>query len=98
MCLNLRCQKNSNNPVQEASEITRTEKIPLTTDIEKPQVPVKSKHKDLFENPDGSLIGTYNEFKDSQVRFLKEESVYNICVRVGYMVEENDFRYPSERQ
>jgi hypothetical protein len=57
--------ENINDPVQEASEVTGTETTTLTTDIRKRQIHAKSKHKGLFENPDGSSIDTYTEFKDS---------------------------------
>ena len=45
--------ENKNDPVQE-SEVTGTETTTLTTDIKKRQIHAKSKHKGLFEKPDGS--------------------------------------------
>jgi hypothetical protein len=66
--------ENKNDPIQEASEVTGSETTTLITDIRKRQIHSKAKHKSLFENPDGSSIDTYNEFRDSQVRFLEDKS------------------------
>ena len=85
--------ENKNDPVQEASEVTGTETTTLTTDIRKRQVHAKSKHKDLFENLDGSPIDTYTEFKDSQVRFLKDKSdskYVSDCILLGEGSEPKD--------
>lgn len=85
--------ENQNDPVQEASEVTGTETTTLTTDIRKRQVHAKSKHKGLFENPDGSSIDTYTEFKDSQVRFLKDKSdskYVSDCILLGEGSESKD--------
>jgi len=85
--------ENPNDSVQEASEVTETETITLTTDIKKRQVHTKAKHKGLFENPDGSSIDTYPEFKDSQVRFLKDKSdskYVSDCILIGDGSEPKD--------
>ena len=85
--------ENQYDPVQEASEVTGTETTTLTTDIRKRQVHAKSKHKGLFENPDGSSIDTYTEFKDSQVRFLKDKSdskYVSDCILIGEGSEPKD--------
>lgn len=85
--------ENQNDPVLEASEVTGTETTTLTIDIRKRQVHAKSKHKGLFENPDGSSIDTYTEFKDSQVRFLKDKSdskYVSDCILLGEGSEPKD--------
>jgi hypothetical protein len=66
--------KNQNDPIQEVSEVTGTETTTLTTDFGKHQIHAKSKHRHLFKNPDGSSIDTKIEFRDSQVRYLKDKS------------------------
>ena len=85
--------ENQNDPVQEASEVNGTETIKLTTDIKKRQVHAKSKHKHYLEKPDGSPIETYNEFRDSQVRYLKDENdsqYVSDCILVGEGSEPKD--------
>jgi len=85
--------ENQNDPVQEASEVTGTETTTLTTDIRKRQVHAKSKHRGLFENPDGSSIDTCTEFKDSQVRFLKDKSdskYVSDCILLGEGLKPKD--------
>lgn len=46
----------------------------VSADIRKRQINAKFKHKDSFQNADGSSIETYDEFKESQMRFLKEKN------------------------
>lgn len=85
--------ENINDPVQEANKVTGTETITLTTDIRKRQIHAKSKHKGLFENLDGLSIDTYTEFKDSQVRFLKDKSdskYISDCMLLGEGSEPKD--------
>lgn len=84
---------NQNDPVQEANEAIGTEKSKLTTDIGKRQIFKKWKHRPLFENLDGSPIETYNEFRDSQVKFLendKESKYVSDCMLLGQNAEPKD--------
>jgi hypothetical protein len=85
--------ENKNDPFQEASEVIESETTTLITDIRKRQIHAKSKHKGLFENPDGSPIETYNEFRDSQVEYLKDgnDSKYvSDCILLGEGSEPKD--------
>jgi hypothetical protein len=66
----------------------------FTTDIRKRQINEKSKHKDLFKNPDGSKVETSKEFRDSQVEWLVKDptdSKYaSDCILLGKDSEPKD--------
>ena len=63
--------KNPKDEVQKTSDVIGTE-TKVKIDLRKRQLNKKYKHRGYFKNPDGSDIVTPDEFRDSQVRYLKE--------------------------
>lgn len=85
--------ENENLPVQELSQALQKETISLETDVTKRQINEKSKHAPLFTNPDGSLIATKPEFRDSQVYYLEKpapEKYYSEAILIGKGQEPKD--------